>query len=120
MNKLSNAVSIHPYFKINEGKVEEFKKLISQFVTATSQEETCLYYDFSISDSVAFCREAYVDAAAVLVHLENVGGLIEQSGSISEMIKLEMHGPAAELDKLRGPLAELPIVFFPHVEGIER
>jgi len=120
MSKLSKAVSIHPYFKINKGCVDEFKALIEKFIARTSTEETCLYYDFSMNGDVAFCREAYDDADAVLAHLENVGNHIEASGAISEMFKLEMHGPAEELDKLRGPLAELPVEYFVHAGGMQR
>jgi quinol monooxygenase YgiN len=120
MSQLSKAVSIHPYFKINEGRVDDFKLLINDFIKSTSTEETCLYYDFSICGDVAFCREAYIDGDAVLAHLENVGAHIEASAAFSEMIKLEMHGPAEELDKLRGPLAELPVEYFVHVAGVQK
>ena len=120
MSQLSKAVSIHPYFKIHEGRMDDFKSLINKFIESTSSEETCLYYDFTISDDIAFCREAYVDGDAVLAHLANVGAHIEASGAFSDMIKLEMHGPAEELDKLRGPLADLPITYFVHVGGVQR
>jgi quinol monooxygenase YgiN len=120
MNQLSKAVSIHPYFKIHEGRMDDFKSLINEFIKSTSSEETCLYYDFSICGDVAFCREAYVDGDAVLAHLENVGAHIEASGAFSDMIKLEMHGPADELDKLRGPLADLPVEYFVHVGGVQK
>lgn len=120
MNQLSKAVSIHPYFKIHEGRLDDFKSLINDFIKSTSSEKTCLYYDFSICGDIAFCREAYVDGDAVLAHLENVGAHIAASGAFSDMIKLEMHGPADELDKLRVPLAELPVEYFVHVGGVQR
>ncbi len=120
MNQLSKAVSIHPYFKIHAGRIEDFKSLIHDFITTTSTEEACLYYDFSISGDVAFCREAYINAEAVLAHLTNVGAHIEATAAFSEMTKLELHGPAEELDKLRAPLAALPITYFEHVGGIDR
>jgi len=119
MSQLSKAVSIHPYFKINEGRVDDFKALMGQFIESTQTEKTCLYYDFSICGDMAFCREAYIDADAVLAHLGNVGAHIEASGAISEMVKLELHGPAEELDKLRGPLAELPVEYYEQVGGAQ-
>lgn len=120
MSKLSKSVSIHPYFKIHEGRVDDFKALIEQFIESTSPEEGCLYYDFSINGDVAYCREAYADADAVLVHLGNVGAHIEASTAFSDMFRLELHGPAAELDKLREPLKELPVEYFEHVGGVQR
>jgi len=120
MSQLSKAVSIHPYFKINEGSLDDFKALISEFVASTSTEEGCLYYDFSIGDGIAYCREAYVDADAVLAHLGNVGHHIEASAAFAEMIKLELHGPADELAKLKEPLAELPVDYFEHVAGVQK
>jgi quinol monooxygenase YgiN len=120
MSQLSKAVSIHPYFKINEGRVDDFKLLINDFIKSTEPEEACLYYDFSICGDIAFCREAYVDADAVLTHLGNVGAHIEASGAFSEMIKLEMHGPADQLDKLREPLAELPVEYFVQIAGVQK
>ncbi len=119
MSKLSKAVSIHPYFKINSGRTDDFKALMGKFIESTQTEPTCLYYDFSICGDMAFCREAYIDANAVLAHLGNVGAHIEASGEVSEMVRLEIHGPAAELAKLKEPLAELPVKFYEHVAGAQ-
>lgn len=120
MSQLSHAVSIHPYFKINPGQEDAFEALIADFVERTSSEETCLYYDFSICGDQAYCREAYLDAAAVLRHLDNVGSCIAAAGEISEMYRLELHGPADQIDQLRGPLADLPAEFYVRTNGVER
>ena len=118
MSDLSNAISIHPYFKVQEGKLDAFKETMKEFVSRTSTEETCLYYDFSVNENIVFCREAYIGAAGVLKHLENVGSCIEEALAFSELFRLELHGPAAELDKLREPLAELSPELFAHVTGV--
>ncbi|MGJ8723337.1 MAG: putative quinol monooxygenase [Roseibacillus sp.] len=118
MSNLSQAVSIHPYFKIQSGKEDAFEALMAEFVERTTTEETCYYYDFSICGDQAFCREAYHDAAAVLRHLENVGSCIAASGEISELYRLEFHGPAEEIDKLRGPLADLNPDFYVRANGV--
>ncbi|MDB4409102.1 hypothetical protein N9165_03455, partial [Akkermansiaceae bacterium] len=77
MSELSEAVSIHPYFKVQEGKIDSFKELMNRFVTQTSTEETCYYYDFTVCGNIVFCREAYAGAAGLLAHLTNVGACIE-------------------------------------------
>ncbi|MDG2122493.1 MAG: antibiotic biosynthesis monooxygenase [Verrucomicrobiales bacterium] len=107
MSSLSQAVSLHPYFKPAEGKLEVFLELLPQFVERTSGEEGCLYYDFSVSDGQVYCREAYVDAEAALAHVANVGELLEQALGMSELVRFEVHGPAGELAKLEEPWAGL-------------
>lgn len=112
-------VSIHPYFKVHEGKLEAFKALLPEFVARTSTEEKCLSYDFSICDgSVVHCRETYLGGEAALKHLENVGDLLEQALQVSDLERLELHGPAGELEKLRGPLAELDPQWFVWETGV--
>lgn len=120
MSQLSQAVSIHPYFKVQPGKLDSFKETMKEFVARTSTEDTCLYYDFSVREDVVFCREAYIGAAGVLRHLENVGSCIEEALTFSELFRLEIHGPAEELDQLREPLAELNPEFFESVTGVAK
>ncbi len=119
MSKLSNAVSLHPYFQIREGNLDKFLDLMPKFVEKTSTEPACIYYDFSRNGNTAFCREAYVGAEGILAHLENVGDLIAKFLELSEMIRLEVHGPEAEIEKLRAPLAELKPDFYIWETGLE-
>lgn len=118
MSELSQAVSIHPYFKVHEGKLAAFKELMNRFVAKTSTEETCFYYDFTVCGNIVFCREAYAGAAGLLAHLDNVGACIEEALTFSELIRVEVHGPKAELDQLREPLADLGPEFYEHVTGV--
>ena len=120
LQALSNAVSLHPYFKIREGNLESFTKLMPAFIEKTSSEQACLYYDFTRNNDVAFCREAYVGAKGVLAHLENVGDLLEKFLELSDLIRLEIHGPSEEIEKLRAPLADLNPDFFIREIGMLR
>lgn len=104
--------SLVPYFQVNEGKLGEFKALCEQFVAKTRSEPKCLYYGFSFDGNLAHCREGYADAAGILAHLENVNPILQEALKISSVARLEVHGPAAELDQLRGPLAGLKPQFF--------
>ncbi len=106
-----------PYFEVNEGKLEEFKALGPRFVKLTRREPGCLYYAFSFSGQVAHCREGYKNAAGVLAHLKNVDAVLKEALSIAKITRLEVHGPAAELDKLREPLAGLNPQWFVLAEG---
>ena len=114
MPQPSNVVSLHPYFKVHTGKLETARALLPQFVAKTQPEKDCIYYDFTIDGDTVFCREAYVGAEGVAAHLDNVGALLDEMLRNSDLVRLEIHGPAAELDKLRprcGPLNPSWFVF---------
>lgn len=87
------------------------------FRERTAKEDGNLFYDFTINGDEVFCREGYRDAEALLAHLENVGPLLAEALTAADLIRLEVHGPAAELDKLRGPLAHLNPQWFVQFEG---
>jgi hypothetical protein len=112
------AVSIHPYFKVHPGKLDAAKALLPAFVEKTKTDPARISYEFTISGDVVFCREAYRDAAGALAHLENVGALLGDMLNISELIRLEIHGPANELEKLKGPLAEFKPTCFTYECGV--
>lgn len=112
------AVSIHPYFKVHPGKLDAAKALLPAFVEKTKSEPARLYYEFTISGDVVFCREAYTDAAGALAHLDNVGSLLGEMLKLSDLIRLELHGPAAELEKLKEPLAALHPAWFAFECGV--
>ena len=112
--------SIAPYFKVATGKLEAFKELCEQFVAKTKEETKCLYYGFSFDGEQAHCREGYKDAEGLLAHLQNIEALLEQALKISELTRLEIHGPEEELAKLREPLAQLKPQFFVLEYGFRR
>lgn len=112
--------SIVPYFRVGAGKLGEFKGLCEQFMEKTRNEPKCLYYGFSFCGDEVHCREGYVDAQGTLAHLDNVGPLLQEALKISELTRLEVHGPEPELAKLRQPLAELNPQFFALEYGFRR
>lgn len=112
--------TIVPYFKVYGGKIGAFKELCEKFVEKTNEEPKCLYYGFSFAGDQVHCREGYEDAQGVLAHLENVGALLKEALKISELTRLEIHGPGEELAKLREPLANLNPQFFELEYGFRR
>lgn len=112
--------TIVPYFLIAPGQAKAFRALCEQLVAKARNEKKCLYYGFSFDGETAHCREGYVDAEGALAHLENVSDLLDEVFKIVAMTRLEIHGPAEELDKLRGPLAELNPQFFTLEYGFRR
>ena len=112
MSSLSSFVSLHPYFKVHPGKLEAFKAGFGAFVEKTKGEPKNLFYEFSVNGDEIFCREGYADAAGLLAHLENVGALLAEALKIADLVRLEVHGPAGELEKLKAPLAHLKPAWF--------
>ncbi len=112
MNPLSNFVSLHPYFKVHAGKLDAFKAAFPAFIEKTRSEEKNLFYGFTINGDEVFCREGYTDAEGVLAHLDNVGALLAEALKIADLTRVELHGSADELDKLRKPLAHLNPAWF--------
>lgn len=107
MSALSNFVSLHPYFKVHPGKLDAVKAGLPRFVEKTATEKENLFYGFTINGDEVLCREAYTGAEGVLAHLDNVGALLAEMLTMADLTRVEVHGPAAELDKLRKPLAHL-------------
>jgi quinol monooxygenase YgiN len=125
MSQLANFITLHPYFKVHPGKLEEFKAGFAAFVEKTKAEAKNLFYGFTIlrhaerdsglaeaEGDMVFCREGYADAEGLLAHLDNVGALLAEALKIGDLVRLEVHGPAAELEKLRAPLAHLKPEWF--------
>jgi hypothetical protein len=107
-----NFVSLHPYFKAHPGKLEGVKSVLRQFVDKTATEKDNLFYGFSINGEEIFCREAYGSAQGLLAHLENVGPVLAEMLKVADVIRVEVHGPATELEKLKQPMAHLNPAWF--------
>lgn len=120
MTNPKNVVSIHPYFRVKPGKMAEAKNFLSQMVARTSTETTNLYYDFTINGDIVFCREAYVGAEGLLRHVENVGLVLTEYLKIADVLRVEVHGARADLEKLKGPLANLKPEWFEFECGVSR
>ncbi len=101
-------LTIHPYFEINEGELDNLKSYCEKFIGLTKSEKDCLYYRFSFSGNKVHCLEGYTDGGGALAHLDNVGALLQEllGLGIVEVTDLQIHGPESERAKLREPLAD--------------
>ncbi|MHB0979909.1 MAG: putative quinol monooxygenase [Thermoleophilia bacterium] len=112
--------SIQPYFKAREGKLDEFKAVCERMAAETSSEPGCLYYGFSFDGDEAYCREGYADADGLLAHAGHLGPLLDELMQHCDIIRFEVCGPAAELAKLKEPLAGLSPRYFVLENGFRR
>ncbi len=120
MSTADTCCTIVPYFKVPEENLTAFKVLCEKAVKKSQEEAKCLYYGFSFSAEMAFCREGYSDAQGVLAHLGNVKSILQEMFALAELVKIEIHGPAAEIDQLRGPLGSMNPDFFVLEYGFRR
>jgi hypothetical protein len=120
MKQPENIVSIHPYFRVQAGKMAEARKLLNRMVSETAIETANLFYDFTINGDVVFCREAYVGAEGLLKHIENVGPTLGEFLKLAEVLRVEIHGGSAHLEKLKEPLAKLNPEWFVFECGVSR
>src|SRR4029453_5449068 len=112
MSALSNFVSLHPYFKVHPGKLDAVKAGFPRFVEKTKSEQKNLFYGFTVNGDEILCREGYTDAEGILAHLDNVGALLAEMLTMADLPPCKVHGPAAELKKLKKPLAHLNPAWF--------
>jgi len=107
-----NFVSLHPYFRAHPGKLEAVKLAFSQFLEITATEKDNLFYGFTVNGDEILCREAYGSAEGLLAHLENVAAPLSQILKVADLVRVEVHGPAEELEKLKAPMAHLNPAWF--------
>lgn len=109
-------VSIHPTFTVKDWAAA--KPIMAEFVEKTATEGSCLYYGWTKNENTLVCREAYTDGSGVLAHLENVGSLLDKIlAGPAALESIAIHGPAAELEKVKEATAALGTVYFEVVDG---
>ena len=93
--------------------MDAFKAAIPKFMEQTAKEgNRCLYYEFTSNGDEIFCREAYPDAASAIAHVNNIGPLLADVLQIADLTRLELHGPAAELARIKKAFTHLNLQFF--------
>uniref|UniRef100_A0A7S0ZVF3 ABM domain-containing protein n=1 Tax=Noctiluca scintillans TaxID=2966 RepID=A0A7S0ZVF3_NOCSC len=109
-------VSLHPRFTVKDWAAAQ--PIMAEFVEKTATEGSCLYYGWTKNENTLLCRESYTDACGVLAHLENVGPLLDKMlAGPAALDSISIHGPAAELEKLKEATAALGTVYFEVVDG---
>ena len=87
--------TIQPTFTIKDLKTAE--PFMKKCVDLTKNEEGCMYYGWTIKDDKLFCREAYVDAAAVQAHLDNIVPAVGEmlDSGCAALDEINLMGPKA-------------------------
>ena len=106
---------------IKEGKLDDFKAIVSTMVEITNlNEPNTLVYEYHINEDGTVCHllETFKDSDAFMVHLGNVGHLFDTLFESATMTRAKIYGnPSAELQQALDPLG---VEYFAYLNGIER
>lgn len=110
MTTQDTSCTVTAFFNVKPGKLADFEQLADRFVEKTRNESGIRAYGWSFNTDEAHCRQSYQNAEGFLEHVQNVFGLFQEALTISDCTRLAIHGPEAELAKLREPLAEIDLL----------
>ena len=82
-------------FKIIEGKIEEFKRIVHSIVEAVEKNEqdmNAYQVYLNAEESKAFIVERFKNSEAVLIHLANVRPVFPELLAIAPIVRLEVFG----------------------------
>jgi len=103
-----SVVTLVGYFNIRPGNAGHFRASCEEMVALRAREPGHLASAYSFDgDADATSREDYESAAAVMRHMEVGQHIHERTRNLVEVTGVEIHGPAAELGKLRDLFGDL-------------
>lgn len=103
---------------IKPEKMQEFKKLARSCVEMVKQKDSgTTQYDWFYNEQESACvvRERYVDSAAVLEHMANVGDLLGGLFELSD-ISLDLYGSPSE--NLKNALEGFDVTYYDFGVGL--
>lgn len=105
---------------INSGDFDAFEQIVQQMLTATRREPGNRGYEFFLNKERSRCRllETYVDAEAVLMHLDSpvVGQMVPQLLTVATLEGFEVYGDPGPT--ATAMLAAMGAEIFPWWRGI--
>jgi quinol monooxygenase YgiN len=108
-----SVVTLVGYFNIRPGNADQFRANCEEMVALRGKEPGHLASAYSFNgDAAAASREDYENADAVKRHMDVGRPIYASTRNLVEVIGVEIHGPAAELDKLRDLFSDLSPRFY--------
>jgi len=108
-------VSVTARFALAEGKLEDFRSGFPEFYRAVQAgTRGCLYFGLAVSGSEALSREGYKDAECCLTHLNDVKVPFDKAVAAAGEggLKVDVMGPAGELEKLKAAMDPMGAVYW--------
>jgi quinol monooxygenase YgiN len=98
-------IHIRADFMIEEGKIEEFKKLIQDVSKLVENEPDTIRYQFYLNKGETSCvvNETYANSEAALAHTKGVAlqAILPKILRVAKMTRIDVYGnPSEELQKV--------------------
>ncbi len=105
---------------INEGELENFKKVASELISLCNSDPGALKYEWFLSADQKHCRvlEEYVDGDALLAHSAAAGELIHKLGTFCKTGRFEIYGDPGP--KITEMAPQIGAQIFAHWSGLAR
>uniref|UniRef100_A0A7S0G4T4 Uncharacterized protein n=1 Tax=Rhodosorus marinus TaxID=101924 RepID=A0A7S0G4T4_9RHOD len=114
-------IMVDGYFRAKDGKEVESKKKIPQFLNEGKQHPHLKSYTFARrADGTVHWTERAESAEEYLAHLETIAGYIDESFELQDFERIEVAGPASEIEKLKTNKYLSGAVFYETEEGWNR
>ncbi|MFZ0511651.1 MAG: antibiotic biosynthesis monooxygenase [Candidatus Nitrosopolaris sp.] len=103
---VENQIHMRADFKIEEGKIEEFKKLIqniSKLVETNEPDTTNYQFYLNKAETKCIVTETYASSEAALAHTKGVAlqTILPKILSVAKMTRIDVYGnPSEELEKV--------------------
>mmetsp|Transcript_1455 Transcript_1455/g.1922 ORF Transcript_1455/g.1922 Transcript_1455/m.1922 type:complete len:264 (-) Transcript_1455:440-1231(-) len=119
--KPNTFITIQPTSEIVN--MEAFMAKEKGLIEKAKSESKLLYYGWTISYDTTppklFTREAYLDADAALIHLDNIFPLLNEllEDSIIKLLDIQIHGPKDQLELLKSKFDPFGAVYYETIMG---
>jgi quinol monooxygenase YgiN len=111
-------IKFNALIKIKEGKLDEFKRLIPQFISIVKEKDPgTVTYDWYLNEEAMECTvlETYADSDSVLAHFANAGGLVQKLLEFADLT-IELYGNPS--NELLTALDGMAPKIFPYYSGL--
>eukprot|EP00189_Rhodosorus_marinus_P009773 CAMPEP_0184741212 /NCGR_PEP_ID=MMETSP0315-20130426/4272_1 /TAXON_ID=101924 /ORGANISM="Rhodosorus marinus, Strain UTEX LB 2760" /LENGTH=122 /DNA_ID=CAMNT_0027211393 /DNA_START=342 /DNA_END=710 /DNA_ORIENTATION=+ len=122
MATLSNSmIMVDGYFRAKDGKETESDTKIPPLLEVGKQHPHLKSYTFARrADGLVHWSERAETAEAYLAHLETISGYIDEAYGIRDFERIEVAGPASEIEKLKTNKYLNGAVFYETEDGWNR
>ena len=108
----SNFVSLHPDLKVHPGNLDTVRTLLLRFVEKTVNERG-IFSTGSVSTAMKCSAAKVTKAPKALLRISTMlGALLSEMLKVADLTRVELHGPAYDLEKLKRPLAHMNPAWF--------